>query len=1028
MRKAFLYVIALLIGTVSISAQQYNKAELDSLIADYVKHDMYGSASLQMVRYAVELQNHGDLEQALEYQIKNCELIEQHIDFFVQQGLTLRDLLNHYSSVMVLQRDLRQDTLAIKTYIEIAKIVNQYSRSDLPYFTDMIASTIGLCRTQPYAESAYMLQNALDVIAEQPISRENVEKYVRFNQCFSTNRMFNSYDGSIFTINRVNEIKKWYKKNCSYIHGLDTNIYKSKIIEFEKDYADKLYFYAGQVSTRQNNWLEAIELYDESASVLATISSWNDTIPQMMASCYARIASCYYIIGNKRNSKEYSDKVFPFLYNHIDNDRCVDILHTLASNYYNLNQYSLAAKTQQEIIELKKRLGEKVSITDWTSYFLYMVNENPEEVINNRKIINDTVVSKIGNPSYAFYLILGRAYSSLMSESTHYKDSVESCFHKADSIISANEDFYRNLNQLGIARHNLYAEYATHYSRQNNEILAYEFSKKALNYCSQIYTGYYKVSLEASFLHDRDGIHEYLPKYYSGLEDELSNMLPILGSVESDTYLQDGEATLYHIPEWASWNPTDSVSVSIAYNAVLLMKGLTLRYNSLAPYYEKYPEIVTSKTKLDRMRDSIYAISDDNNRLLALHRYQIEEREILKEVNHEMINVHWEDIYRGLKEDEACIEFVKYKKNAYSWCEGVSTPHYVALILSTKTSFPVFVDLFDESELADVYNLQPKSYDTGMGTSLYSKIWGVLKKYIEGKSRVYFSPSGLLNLINIENLTNDTSKKTALEEFNLYRVSSTKRILDVKDKMDITSIASFGGIDYKDSSEYADITNMMNTRGNWNFLQNTLSEVSHIKEYFNNKVKVSIFTGKNATESAFKSLDGTNSNLIHIASHGYYIPQSSRNSLPYFKNSDYTKAVQDELFYSGIVLSGGQKSWVHSSYGPDNNDGILSSYEISKLDLHNVDLVVLSACETGLGDNLYDGIYGLQRAFKKAGAKSILMSLWQIDDKATSEYMSLFYKKLSNGSSIHDAYVGTVLDMKKKYVDPYYWASFVLLD
>jgi CHAT domain-containing protein len=138
--------------------------------------------------------------------------------------------------------------------------------------------------------------------------------------------------------------------------------------------------------------------------------------------------------------------------------------------------------------------------------------------------------------------------------------------------------------------------------------------------------------------------------------------------------------------------------------------------------------------------------------------------------------------------------------------------------------------------------------------------------------------------------------------------------------------------------------------------------------------------------------------------------------------------MKDELFYSGLIMSGGQSTWTDSTFVVEKNDGILTAYEISKIDFHNVDLVVLSACETGLGDNLFDGIFGLQRAFKKAGAKSILMSLWQIDDKATSEYMGLFYDLLSYGLSKHESYKRTVAEIKKKYNDPYYWASFVLLD
>ena len=127
-------------------------------------------------------------------------------------------------------------------------------------------------------------------------------------------------------------------------------------------------------------------------------------------------------------------------------------------------------------------------------------------------------------------------------------------------------------------------------------------------------------------------------------------------------------------------------------------------------------------------------------------------------------------------------------------------------------------------------------------------------------------------------------------------------------------------------------------------------------------------------------------------------------------------------------MSGGQMAWTNSIFKIEKDDGILTSYEISKIDLHNVDMVVLSACETGLGDNLFDGIFGLQRAFKKAGAKSILMSLWKIDDKTTSEYMSLFYNNLTSGLSKHESYKRTVAYMKNKYEDPYYWASFILLD
>lgn len=571
--------------------------------------------------------------------------------------------------------------------------------------------------------------------------------------------------------------------------------------------------------------------------------------------------------------------------------------------------------------------------------------------------------------------------------------------------------------------------WAGHYLRLGQIQESYNLYKKALlNKAAVDYNHFANVSLLASYLHDTDNIHSFLPVYFYGMIEELYNMLPILGSMESDIYLDYGESGLYHMSEWASWNPTDSVSISIAYDAALLMKGLTLRYNILTPYFEDHPEMANAKLELDKIRDSIYAISDENERMLAAHKYRLKEREILKEMNDKLINVHWEDVSKELDDNEACIEFVKYTTNTYPWIGGTPKIRYAALIIPSNVMMPVFVDLFDENDLLEVYELQPKSYDLEIGEILYLKIWGRLQQYIEGKNKVFFSPMGLLNLVNIELLT-DSMGRTALENFNLYRVSSTRNIQKRGDDGTIHSVVSFGGIDYEEASEYAYVMDSINTRGNWAFLQNTMYEVNQIKELLTSRgVDITTYTGPYATEGEFKNLDKTLYDVIHIASHGYYISQTQRTVFPYFSNSVNTENIQEELFYSGLIFSGGQKAWADSTFRPGNNDGILSAYEISKLDLHNVNLVVLSACETGLGDNLFDGIFGLQRAFKKAGAGSILMSLWKIDDKATSEFMTAFYQQLSEGNSKHGAYTYAVHAMKERYPDANYWASFILLD
>lgn len=113
---------------------------------------------------------------------------------------------------------------------------------------------------------------------------------------------------------------------------------------------------------------------------------------------------------------------------------------------------------------------------------------------------------------------------------------------------------------------------------------------------------------------------------------------------------------------------------------------------------------------------------------------------------------------------------------------------------------------------------------------------------------------------------------------------------------------------------------------------------------------------------------------------------------------------------------------------PDKEDGILTAYEISQLDLSHTDLVVLSACETALGDlQGTEGVLGLQRAFKLAGVKQLILSLWRVRDKETTELMMLFYRNWLSGQTVREALRKAQLTMRKKY-PPFYWAGFVVVE
>ena len=337
-----------------------------------------------------------------------------------------------------------------------------------------------------------------------------------------------------------------------------------------------------------------------------------------------------------------------------------DILNALANVYYNTDRSDMAASLKLLEINIRERLEGSVSLTNWGQYFVYIVDSNPEEVIR----INNSLVNVRQNEggNAGIYITIGKAYSILMNPDNKYRDTAEMYFNKTDSILLANSDYYETYNLKNLIRGNLFEIKGEHYSRLGQRDKSFDYSEKSLLLFldessladSYLFHSYYKVALKSALLHDTTAIHKYLPNYFYGMEKDLSKMLPVLGSVESDTYLANGNKPLYHIPEWASWNPTDSVSVSIAYDAALLIKGLTLRYNTISPYLENHPNLASTKLELDRMRDSIYSITDENTRLLALHRYELKEREILKDVNAELTNVHWKDIANELKNDEAC--------------------------------------------------------------------------------------------------------------------------------------------------------------------------------------------------------------------------------------------------------------------------------------------------------------------------------------------------------------------------------------
>ena len=193
--------------------------------------------------------------------------------------------------------------------------------------------------------------------------------------------------------------------------------------------------------------------------------------------------------------------------------------------------------------------------------------------------------------------------------------------------------------------------------------------------------------------------------------------------------------------------------------------------------------------------------------------------------------------------------------------------------------------------------------------------------------------------------------------------------------------------------------------------------------------------GAFGTEGSFKALSGHDISLLHIATHGFSCTPGKEDakwleeiSPQAFLNSSSSDML---LNYSGLVFSGCNniiKLKDKKKFPKDIDDGILTAQEIAQLNLQNLHLTVLSACQTGTGMLQEDGVFGVQRGFKKAGAHTLVMSLWSVSDPVTMLMMTSFYEALQNEPSLTKAFLKAQKTVREQYPRPQDWAPFIMLD
>lgn len=492
----------------------------------------------------------------------------------------------------------------------------------------------------------------------------------------------------------------------------------------------------------------------------------------------------------------------------------------------------------------------------------------------------------------------------------------------------------------------------------------------------------------------------------------------------------------------------DSELTETCYNALLFSKSLLLET-------EKSVVDIIRKEGTDDDIANYRNLLAVNNRLLVLrNNYEynkleidsltIQQRELEQQLSHKCqsyneyetyLDINYEKVRNSLADHEVVVDFSDYQTED-------SVRQYAAYIYDKDKSHPLLVKCFDQQQLDSLLdgmqNYTLYNYEQ-LQNRASKLIWNPIEASIAKGSTVYYIPSGVMHGIALEALP--LSDGTTLgQHYDFVRLTSAREIVNAHHSSKINRTATlYGGLQYsldpqkmeEESKAYekSDLAGLVRSEygvSGFKDLRNTKDEVKKIeKTLVDNGFSVKAYLGSKGNAESFVALDGKSPSIVHIATHGfYYTPDEA-------KDKDFLRGYTDAMSLSGLVFAGGNAAWLGKKNVDGVLGGVLTAKDIANLDFKGTDLLVLSACKTGQGKVTAEGVFGLQRAFKKAGVGTIIMSLWNVDDKVTSEFMVAFYEQLTdkaNNWNKRKAFEQTKEIIRKEHPDPYYWAAFVMLD
>ena len=648
------------------------------------------------------------------------------------------------------------------------------------------------------------------------------------------------------------------------------------------------------------------------------------------------------------------------------------------------------------------------------------------------------------------YMDRARIYSGI----GNWQEAVMN-YHVADSLflkstnIAAVIERQKQLIPLyasALYQNNEYEKSGEQFNR-NLELVESCYGTKSMEYSQALC---YLANIEGYLDQLDDGAKHYIDSWQIARDITMQD-LQMLPSNARGKYWQDINSIMWNMVPYAlAAKYRENEFLLSAYEALVFSKGLLLavekttgdKVQSLGnkTLIADFMAVANLRNNIERQRSigngaeimRLYAKMDSLDRILNVNM-------TTHGISPSIQSVSASAIISSLDKSEAVIDFADFIKK-----DG--THIYVAFVVKPGIKHPRLIKVFEQSWLdsllADNNGKYSDLYNDYNYRAMYEIIWKPLMKELKGVRTIYFVPSGILNQIAVEAVQIPDGEYIG-DKYNIVRLSNSKEVLSYKNHRSLNNFADarlYGGLKYDVASDIMVSqasayklppllavrggTDSIKAQSGFDELKKSAEEVIEISDLLShNGITVTKLMATEGTEESFVSMSGNSPDLLLVSTHGFYY---SPENVPSWSSLN---GYDNPMYLTGLVMSGGNAEYLKREIPEGVMGGLLTSSDIAGLDLSGTQLVVLSACETGLGETTNEGVYGLQRAFKKAGAQTLVLSLWPVSDMATKDFMTMFHLELAkNKWDKRTAFANARQSLRKRYDNPYYWAAFIMID